>query len=127
MRLIVPQYGFADFMDLAIGEIWHYGSDAAQVPGRLSAMLADLSAAARPEIPSRPPAMGGQDRRFGGPPGGCGSAERIHIALRLNRLVWVAAPKASKEAARRLAARDVIAAAPVAGIDGSTGPASPFG
>jgi uncharacterized membrane protein len=49
VRLIVPQYGFADFTDLAIGEIWHYGSHAAQVPGRLSAMLADLSATARPE------------------------------------------------------------------------------
>ena len=49
LRLIVPQYGFADFVDLAVQEIWHYGSDAAQVPGRLSAMLADLSAAALPE------------------------------------------------------------------------------
>ena len=49
LRLIVPQYGFADFVDLAVQEIWRYGSDAAQVPGRLSAMLADLSAAALPE------------------------------------------------------------------------------
>ncbi len=49
LRLVVPQYGFADFVDLAVREIWRYGSDAAQVPGRLSAMLADLSAAALPE------------------------------------------------------------------------------
>ena len=49
LRLIVPQYGFADFVDLAVQEIWRYGSDAAQVPGRLSAMLADLSTAALPE------------------------------------------------------------------------------
>ncbi len=49
LRLIVPQYGFADFVDLAVREIWHYGSDAAQVPGRLRAMMADLAAAARPE------------------------------------------------------------------------------
>jgi uncharacterized membrane protein len=49
LRLIVPQYSFADFVDLAIREIWRYGSDAAQVPGRISAMLADLSAAALPE------------------------------------------------------------------------------
>jgi len=49
LRLIVPQYGFSDFVDLAVREVWHYGSDAAQVPGRLSAMLADLSAAALPE------------------------------------------------------------------------------
>lgn len=49
VRLIVPQYTFADFVDLAVGEIWHYGSDAAQVPARISAMLTDLSTAARPE------------------------------------------------------------------------------
>ena len=49
LRLVVPQYVFADFVDLAVREVWRYGSDAAQVPGRLSAMLADLSAAALPE------------------------------------------------------------------------------
>ncbi|MGI8451935.1 MAG: DUF2254 domain-containing protein [Streptosporangiaceae bacterium] len=49
LRLIVPQYSFADFTDLAVQEIWRYGSDAAQVPGRISAMLEDLSAAALPE------------------------------------------------------------------------------
>ena len=49
LRLIVPQYSFADFVDLAVQEIWRYGSDAAQVPGRLSVMLADLSAAALPQ------------------------------------------------------------------------------
>jgi uncharacterized membrane protein len=49
LRLVVPQYSFADFVDLAVREVWHYGSDAAQVPGRLSAMLTDLSAAALPE------------------------------------------------------------------------------
>jgi hypothetical protein len=36
-------------VDLALEEIWRYGSDAAQVPGRIAAMLADLSAAALPE------------------------------------------------------------------------------
>jgi uncharacterized membrane protein len=49
LRLIVPQYSFADFVDLAVQEIWRYGSDAAQVPGRITAMLADLSTAALPE------------------------------------------------------------------------------
>jgi uncharacterized membrane protein len=49
LRLIVPQYGFADFVDLAVQETWRYGSDAAQVPRRISAMLAGLSAAALPE------------------------------------------------------------------------------
>jgi uncharacterized membrane protein len=49
LRLIVPQYSFADFLDLAVAEIWRYGADSAQVPGRLSAMLAELSAVALPE------------------------------------------------------------------------------
>jgi len=49
LRLIVPQYSFADFVDLAVQEIWRYGSDAAQVPGRITAMLADLSAVALPK------------------------------------------------------------------------------
>lgn len=51
-RLVVPQYRFADFLDLAVGEIWHYGAGAAQVPARLAAMLADLQTAALP--PHRP-------------------------------------------------------------------------
>jgi uncharacterized membrane protein len=45
---LVPQYRFADFLDLAVGEIWRYGADAAQVPGRLATMLADLHTAALP-------------------------------------------------------------------------------
>lgn len=49
LRLVIPQYGFGDFVDLAIEEIWRYGSDSAQVPGRLRAMLVDLSDAALPE------------------------------------------------------------------------------
>ncbi len=49
VRLTVPQYRYCDFLDLAVGEIWHYGSDAAQVPHRLAALLADLSASALPE------------------------------------------------------------------------------
>ncbi len=49
LRLVVPQYGFPDFLDLAVGEIWRYGADSAQIPGRLAAMLTDLNAAARPE------------------------------------------------------------------------------
>ncbi len=35
-------------LDLAVDEIWRYGADSAQVPGRLAAMLTDLKAAARP-------------------------------------------------------------------------------
>lgn len=47
-RLVVPQYSYADYLDLAVGEIWHYGADAAQVPSRMASMLADLATAALP-------------------------------------------------------------------------------
>lgn len=49
LRVRIPQYQFADFLDLAVSEIWRYGSDAAQVPGRIAAMLTDLDRAALPE------------------------------------------------------------------------------
>ena len=49
IRLIVPQYSFADFVDLAIREIWRYGSNASQVPERIETMLNDLSRVALPE------------------------------------------------------------------------------
>ncbi len=73
VRLSVPQYSYADFLDLAVGEIWHYGSDAAQVPGRLAAMLADLGEAALPAYRTDlhrwaariGPAPGGQARSHG--------------------------------------------------------------
>jgi len=32
-----------------MGEIWRYGADAVQIPGRLAAMLTDLAAAALPD------------------------------------------------------------------------------
>ena len=48
-RLLVPEWGFAELLDLAVGQIWHYGSDAAQVPERLRKMLADLDGVAIPE------------------------------------------------------------------------------
>lgn len=53
LRVRIPQYLFADFLELAVIEIWRYGSDAAQVPGRIAAMLADLDSAALAE--HRPP------------------------------------------------------------------------
>lgn len=53
LRLVAPEPSFADFLDLAVGEIWHYGEQAAQVPDRLRGMLADLHRAALPE--HRPP------------------------------------------------------------------------
>ena len=46
---MIPQYHFVDFLDLALREIWHYGSGAAQLPDRLAGMLADLKTAALPE------------------------------------------------------------------------------
>jgi uncharacterized membrane protein len=67
LRLVVPQYGFADFVGLAVQEVWRYGSDAAQVPGRLNAMLADLSTAARPEYL---PVLRQWAETIGGPAGG---------------------------------------------------------
>jgi len=45
---VVPQYRYADLLDLAAVEIWHYGAGAAQVPGRLAAMLEDLHTVALP-------------------------------------------------------------------------------
>jgi len=61
--LVVPQYGFGEFLDLAVGEIWRYGADAAQIPGRLAAMLADLDTAA---LPGYRPAIAGWAQRIGG-------------------------------------------------------------
>lgn len=47
-RLVVPQYELADFLELAVGEIWRYGAGAAQVPIRMTRMLEDLQSAALP-------------------------------------------------------------------------------
>ncbi|WP_407687662.1 DUF2254 family protein [Mycobacterium sp. HUMS_1102779] len=49
VRLVMPRYQFADLLDVTVDEIWHYGSDAAQVPERIRRMLADLAEVARPE------------------------------------------------------------------------------
>lgn len=49
VRLIVPQYEFADFLQVAVAELWHYGSGSTQIPERLRTMLRDLDAASRPE------------------------------------------------------------------------------
>ncbi len=49
VRLIIPQYTFADFLRVAVAEVWRYGGDSPQVPERLGSMLRDLHAAARPE------------------------------------------------------------------------------
>ena len=49
IRLMVPQYHYYDFLDLAIGEIWHYGANAARVPHRLAVLLEDLSTVALQE------------------------------------------------------------------------------
>ncbi|PZS40234.1 MAG: hypothetical protein DLM62_03940 [Pseudonocardiales bacterium] len=49
LRLLVPQYTFADYLSVVVEEIWRYGSDAAQVPQRLENMLCDLRSAALPE------------------------------------------------------------------------------
>jgi uncharacterized membrane protein len=68
-RLIVPQYRFADFLELTVGEIWHYGASAAQVATRMTRMLTDLQSAA---LPRYRPAIAAWYRRItaGGPDGG---------------------------------------------------------
>lgn len=32
VRLVVPQYSSADYLEVALSEIWHYGSESAQIP-----------------------------------------------------------------------------------------------
>ncbi|MFN2497307.1 MAG: DUF2254 domain-containing protein [Pseudonocardiaceae bacterium] len=49
VRLVVPQYDFADYLQVALVEIWFYGSDSAQVPERLATLLRDLQSVALPE------------------------------------------------------------------------------
>ncbi len=48
LRLIVPQYTFADLLDLSVAEIWQYGQDTVQLPPRLRRMLLDLRYVALP-------------------------------------------------------------------------------
>ncbi len=48
LRLLVAQWTFAELLDLSVGQIWHYGAGAAQVPGRLQQMLTDLASVALP-------------------------------------------------------------------------------
>jgi uncharacterized membrane protein len=48
-RLVVPQYGFDDYLHTAMAELWHHGAKSTQVPERLAVMLRDLICAARPE------------------------------------------------------------------------------
>ncbi|MGH9078465.1 MAG: DUF2254 family protein, partial [Acidimicrobiales bacterium] len=72
-RLVVPQFRFEDFVDLAVGEIWHYGSAAAQVPQRIARLLSDLDQAALPE---HRPAVARWRHRTQCPPEAPGSGSR---------------------------------------------------
>ena len=49
VRVVTRDLGFADYLDLAIDEIAHWGGDSLQVPRRLELMLEDLTAAAGPD------------------------------------------------------------------------------
>jgi uncharacterized membrane protein len=49
VRLLVPPERMADYLHLALDEIWQYGADASQVRTRVGRLLADVAAAARPE------------------------------------------------------------------------------
>ncbi len=48
-RAVTREWTLADYLDLAVDEIAHYGKDGIQIPARLDAMFTDLLAAARPE------------------------------------------------------------------------------
>ncbi len=48
VRLVTQDWTFAQYLDLAVDEIIHYGTDSLQVPRRLDSMLLDLEAAATP-------------------------------------------------------------------------------
>ena len=48
VRLVTQDWTFAQYLDLALDEITHYGADSLQVPRRLDTMLLDLEAAATP-------------------------------------------------------------------------------
>lgn len=49
VRLVVPQYDFADLLTVAVAEIWRYGQDSTQVPERLAVLLSDLRSVILPE------------------------------------------------------------------------------
>ncbi|WP_372727659.1 DUF2254 domain-containing protein [Nocardioides sp.] len=48
VRLVTRDWTFAQFLDLAVDEIAHYGADSLQIPRRLDEMLLDLETAATP-------------------------------------------------------------------------------
>lgn len=71
IRLVVPQYDFADLLAVAMAEIWHYGHSSTQVPERLAVLLRDLRSAVLPEyLPAVAHWEGvvGVDARSGGQP-----------------------------------------------------------
>ncbi len=47
--VVVPATGFADFLDLAVDEIQHWGRDDPRIRARLRGLLGDVYTAARPE------------------------------------------------------------------------------
>ncbi len=86
---MIPQYRFDDFVDLAVGEIWHYGSGAAQIPEKIARLLSDIDQAALPEHrpavarwlrriqeAARPPAAGPRPQLGPASRAGCGNRFR---------------------------------------------------
>lgn len=63
VRVVIPQYRFEDYLQLALAEIWHYGRDAVQIPERIAGILVDLYPVARSEYR---PALDRWRRRVGG-------------------------------------------------------------
>ena len=47
-RVVTDEWTFERYLDLAVDEIAHWGSDSLQIPERLDSMLLDLAANAPP-------------------------------------------------------------------------------
>lgn len=48
-RVLTQEWTFAQYLDLAVDEVAHWGADSIQIPRRLTEMLTDLEAASVPE------------------------------------------------------------------------------
>ncbi len=68
-RVLTTEWTFAQYLDLAVDEIAHYGRDGLQVPARLVLLLADLAVAAVPDHQETSPRQAGRRQPVTGPTG----------------------------------------------------------